>query len=156
MANLTQTQLMEELKAEQLALTEIVARVSEEQWHGLKRADGWSIHDIVAHVGDASFSLAQLAEKGPQARGPSDMATMMKSIHERNVRRQRELASLSRDQIEGRLASGFSVALRVIDQSTNLLAPGPLGPSPTLGEWLQRIAIHSAQHREQLKELLGG
>ena len=155
MTTLTHEAIIAALQAEQRALEELVGRISDEQWR-LARADGWTIHDIVAHIGDAAFGLGRLAVMTSQQppSGPlPDRETIMAGINQRNAERRAKLAALSRAHVEGRIATGFGEAIKAVGKVGDLDTPA-IGPAPTVGGLLMRAAKHSSEHREEIEALL--
>src|SRR5262245_19884165 len=54
----TTVALLDGLEAEQHALEALLPRIDETMWQSASRADGWSPHDIIAHLADSNYGLA--------------------------------------------------------------------------------------------------
>ncbi|GAB4194518.1 MAG: hypothetical protein OHK0022_10580 [Roseiflexaceae bacterium] len=143
----TREQILAAYDAEEAALKELAARISDEQWRGLARSDGWTIHDIVAHIGESAYGLSRLISMRPAS--ALDLAAHNEQRRQRNVQQERA-------EIERRLVSGFGAARALLASDVDLadvLAGGPF-PSAPVGVILMRVATHSAEHRQQIEELL--
>ncbi len=133
--------------AEETALRELVGRISDMQWGGLVRGDGWTIHDIVAHIGEAAYGLARVAAVRPD---------MTLDLDQLNEQRRQKSRVLGRVEVEGRLASGFAAGRALLATDVDLrdtLAGGPF-PGVSVGALLMRLATHSAEHRREIEALL--
>ncbi|MBC8078121.1 MAG: DinB family protein [Chloroflexales bacterium] len=158
MSELTHEGIVAALETEQRALEALAGRVDDEQWL-LARADGWTVHDIVAHVGDSAFGLGVIALRAsqvPPGGAPPDRDAIMATINRRNDERRVKLAALSRAEIEGRIATGFSQAIKATGQVADLQSPSGGGPAATVGGLLMRAAQHSSEHRQEIEDLLKG
>ena len=157
MSELTREGLVAALEAEQGAVEALVGGIGDEQWR-LERADGWTIHDIVAHIGDSAFGLgriAVMASQQPPSGPPPPREAIVANINRRNDERRAKLAAMSRAEVEGRIATGFREAIKATGQVGDLDAPA-VGPAPTVGGLLMRAAVHSSEHRAEIEALLEG
>lgn len=157
MSELTREGIVAALREEQCAVEALLGRISDEQWSTLARPDGWTIHDIVAHIGDVAFGAGRLALQASQQppAGPLPrFDEIMAFINRRNDERRPKLAKLSRADIEGRIASGFAETIKLVDQVGDLQAPAA-GPASTVGGMLMAAAQHSSGHRQEIEQLLG-
>ena len=151
---LSRAELLAALETERAALVALLPQFGDEQWYGASRADGWTAHDIAAHVADASYGLARLALGEAQPVLPVDPATGWMDPSGYNDQRREQNRSLSREKLATRMASAFEHARRAIESVPDYDAPGPYGPTHTKGQWLQRIVDHAREHRHELSELL--
>jgi uncharacterized protein (TIGR03083 family) len=143
----TREQILAAYDAEEAALKALLARISEEQWSGPARADGWKIHDIVGHIGDSAYGLARLSGMTPEQSSGLD-------IHALNEQRRAKNTARSRAEIEERVGSGFAAARAALTPELDLSAPSPfLGRN--VGELLMVVALHTAGHRQEIEALLG-
>ena len=76
------------------------------------------------------------------------------NVESLNDDRRLKNAGLPREKVMSRLASSFDHARRALETVDDYDAPSPLGPSVTRGRWLKRIIDHSAEHREELEQIL--
>lgn len=143
----TRAQILAAYDAEEAALQVLLGRISDQQWNGLVRSDGWTIHDIVAHIGESAYGLARLASVRPSI--TVDLAGL-------NEQHRQKSRSLERAKVEQRLTSGFGAAraLLATDMDLSDTLVGGLFPGVTVGALLFGIATHSAEHRQQIEELL--
>lgn len=150
----TQAALLEALEAERVALEQVLARFDEQRWRTATRSDGWSAHDIAAHLADSNYGLALLVLGEMQPALPlSDTGWMQ--VDDYNQQRREKNAALAMEKVITRLASSFEHARRAIAATSDLSAPGPYGPIHTKSLWLNRIVAHTRVHREDLEQILG-
>ncbi|HEU4324331.1 MAG TPA: DinB family protein [Roseiflexaceae bacterium] len=143
----TREEILAAYDAEEAALRELSSRISDEQWSGLKRGDGWTIHDIIAHIGEGAYGLARLAAVRPN---------MTIDLAELNEQRRQKSRALGRAEVEQRLASGFGAGRALLATDVDLgerLAGGPF-PGVPVGALLLRLATHSAEHRQEIEAML--
>jgi uncharacterized damage-inducible protein DinB len=150
-----QADLIAALIDERDALSNIIEQFDDNAWHTYRRSDGWSAHDIAAHLADANYGLALMVLGEVQPSMPLNDQNWM-DVDDYNEQRRQKNASLTKAKIASRLASSFAHAERAIQTIADLNAPGPYGPVHTKGQWLNRIVIHSHMHRSELEELLKG
>lgn len=160
MATITREALLEGLSAEEHAIDALLKRISDEQWSALRRTDGWSIGELLGHIGDSSYGLALMAERGALVEGAPTTASGQLDIETVNAARRQRHASMSREKITQRLRGGLAEARRVLEQSSDdeMTNPGPsgFGLAATKGDILLRVINHSAEHRKEIEELLQG
>jgi Mycothiol maleylpyruvate isomerase N-terminal domain len=150
----TQAALLDALEEERAALDLLLARFDEPRWRGVFRADGWSAHDIAAHLADSNYGLALLVLGEIKPSLPlSDSGWMQADDY--NQQRREKNAALPKEKVAARLASSFEHARRAIVATEDLAAPGPYGPVHTKQLWLNRIIDHTRSHRAELEELAG-
>lgn len=150
----TRDELLAALDAERTALLELLPRFADEQLRASTRADGWTAHDIAAHVADSSFGIARLVLGEVPPVLPVNPTTGWMDPSDYNDQRREQNRGLSRDKLNARLAGGFDNARRAIEGVADYDAPGPYGPNHTKGQWLRRIVDHAREHREELAALL--
>jgi hypothetical protein len=150
----TRDELLAALDAERATLLELLPRFDDEQWRTAARSDGWTAHDIAAHLADANYGLALLVLGELQPTLPVNPKTGWMDPDANNQQRREKNASLPREKIAGRMASAFEHARRAIETVQDVDAPGPYGPSHTKGQWLKRIVDHTREHRRDLEALL--
>jgi hypothetical protein len=148
------THLQNDLDGEYTALLALARAYSGDELGAATRADGWTAHDILAHIADATYGLALLTLGEAQPTLPTDPQTGYLSPHEYNEQRRQKNATLSAEKVMSRLESAFATAGRAIADTPDLAANGPYGPPTTRRDWLQRIVDHARSHREELTELL--
>lgn len=148
-------ELLTALAAEREQLMALLARFDDERWRAATRGDGWTAHDIAAHLADSSYGLARLALGEVQPTLPVDPETGWMDPSSFNVQRREQNATLPREKVMGRMASALEHARRAIETVEDLDAPGPYGPTHTRRQWLQRIVDHMREHRAELEELAG-
>jgi uncharacterized damage-inducible protein DinB len=145
----TQETLRADIDAAQAMLQELLPRISDDDWHNLRRDDGWSIHDIVGHIADSSYGIARMLTAGLPP------GTKL-SVDERNTARRESMRTLPRAEVEKRIASGFDAARETLSSIPDLNAPGPPGMEYNAGQWLAIIPPHVAAHQQEIEDLLAG
>ena len=152
----TREELLAALEQERSALLSLLPRFSDEQWRAATRADGWTAHDIATHLADANYGLALMAlgELQPPLQ-LDEQSGWMAGLDEYNEQRRAKNAALPREKVLSRSAKALDEARRAIEAIDDLDAPGPYGPVHTKRQWLQRIILHTRQHRRELEQLLG-
>ena len=65
MNELSRQDVLNSLTEEHNTLMNFLSRLSDEEWRGLLRNDGWSIHDITAHVADVYLTTVRLSGAAP-------------------------------------------------------------------------------------------
>jgi uncharacterized damage-inducible protein DinB len=152
----TREELLAALEQERDALLSVLPRFSDEQWRAATRGDGWTAHDIATHLADANYGLALMALGELQPPLQFDERTgWMAGLDEYNQQRREKNAALPREKVLSRSAKALDEGRRAITTSDDLDAPGPYGPIHTTRQWLQRIILHTRQHRRELEQLLG-
>jgi uncharacterized protein (TIGR03083 family) len=151
----TREELLAALDQERAALLELLPRFSDEQWRTVTRDDGWTAHDIATHLADANYGLALmvLGELSPPLK-LDETSGWMAGLDEYNVQRREKNAGLPREKVLSRTTNALEQARRAIDATEDMEAPGPYGPVHTKRQWLQRIVMHTRQHRRDLEQLL--
>jgi DinB family protein len=153
----TREELLAALDRERAVLLDLLPRFSDEQWRSVLRDDGWTAHDIATHLADANYGLALMAAGELAPPLPLDQAGgWMAGLDAYNQERRHKNAELPREKVLGRSAKALDQARRAIETIDDLDAPGPYGPLHTRRQWLQRIILHTRQHRGELEELLKG
>ncbi len=158
MATITREALLEGLSAEEHAINGLLKRINDEQWSTLRRADGWTVGELLGHIGDSSYGLALMAERGALVEGVPTTASGQLDIETVNAARRQRHTSMSREKITQRIHGGLGEARRVLEQSddSDMSAPAPAGfpLAATKGDLFTRIINHSAEHRKEIEELL--
>jgi len=151
----TREELLAALEQERSALLSVLPRFSDEQWRAATRADGWTAHDIATHLADANYGLALMAlgELQPPLQ-LDEQSGWMAGLDEYNEQRRAKNAVLPREKVFSRSAKALDEGRRAIEAIDDLDAPGPYGPVHTKRQWLQRIILHTRQHRRELETLL--
>ena len=150
-----QQQLVEALEQERARWQELLPRFSDEQWQSSQRADGWTAHDIVAHVADSNYGLALMALGEIKPQLPFNAEKGWMEVDGYNEQRRAKNASLPRAKITERLGTSFDHVRRAIEGTDDMEAPSPIGPVHTRGVWLRRIVRHNQEHRRELEEMVG-
>lgn len=150
----TRDELLAALEAERAAIFELLPRFGDERWRTATRSDGWTAHEIAAHLADANYGLALLVLGELQPTLPTNPTTGWMDPDENNQQRREKNRSLPREKIASRMASAFEHARRAIETVRDVDAPGPYGPRHTKGQWLKRIIDHTREHRADLEALL--
>lgn len=150
----TRDELLTALANEQAGLEAVVQRYTEAQWRAVTRADGWTAHDITAHLADANYGLALMVLGEVKPSMPLTTSGWM-DVDDYNQQRREKNAGLTKEKVTSRLSSSFEHARRAIAATEDLQADGPYGDVHTKGMWLNRIVHHSRMHRLELEELLG-
>jgi uncharacterized protein (TIGR03083 family) len=145
--NPTREQILAAYDAEEAALKALFARVGDEQWSGPTRDDGWTVHDIVAHIGDTAHGLSSVIRMTPEQIGGLD-------IHALNQQRREQNKTRPRAEVEQHVSSGFATARKAASPDLNLAAASPI-PGRSVGQLLYAIALHAAGHRQEIEALLG-
>src|SRR5262245_37151684 len=152
----TREELLSALEQERAVLLAVLPRFSEEQWRATTRSDGWTAHDIATHLADANYGLALMALGELQPPLPLDeRGGWMAGLDEYNQLRREKNAALPREKVLSRSAKALDEGRRAIETIDDLDAPGPYGAVHTKRQWLQRIVLHTRQHRRELEQLLG-
>jgi uncharacterized protein (TIGR03083 family) len=152
----TREELLAALEQERAALLAVLPRFSDEQWRTATRDDGWTAHDIATHLADSNYGLALMALGEIQPPLKLDEQTgWMNGLDEYNQQRREKNAALPREKVLSRSANALDHGRRAIEAVEDLDAPGPYGPVHTKRQWLQRIVLHTRQHRRDLEALLG-
>src|SRR5690242_12195341 len=151
----TREELLAALDQERARLLELLPRFSDEQWRTVTRDDGWTAHDIATHLADANYGLALmvLGELSPPLK-LDETSGWMAGLDEYNLQRREKNAGLPREKVLSRTTNALEQARRAIDATDDMEAPGPYGPVHTKRQWLQRIVMHTRQHRRDLEQLL--
>lgn len=136
------------VRNEQAALNTLVEEVSDADWTGRMRNDGWTIHDVVGHIADGLFGIDSLVH-GLLPAGPMDL-----DMDKINADRYEVNRGLSRNEIESKLDTGFKTILATINEMPDLNAAGPFGPDRTMGDWLSIAVYHTATHRGEIEQAL--
>lgn len=140
-------QVLAALSAEEAAMQVLLTRIDDQAWQTLARNDGWTIHDIVAHIADSTYGIAQLILKGPPPEARIDLDAY-------NQQRRERLADLPRATVEQRITSGFAAARQAVQAAPDPAQVIAYGPHRTAGEWLLLLAPHIAGHRSEIEQLL--
>jgi uncharacterized protein (TIGR03083 family) len=147
--------LLAVLDRERRAILELLPRFSDEQWRATVREDGWTVHDIAAHVADSNYGLALMVLGEIPTVLKLNESTGWMNVDDLNADRRQKNAGLPREKVMSRLASAFEHARRAIETVEDYDAPSPLGPSVSKGRWLKRIVDHAGEHRQDFERLLG-
>jgi uncharacterized protein (TIGR03083 family) len=147
-------ELLAELERQRAAILEMLPRFSDEQWRSSTRADGWSVHDIAAHLADSNYGLALMILGEMPTVLKLDEATGWMNVESLNDDRRQKNAGLPRAKVMSRMTSSFDHARRAIETVDDYDAPSPLGPSVTRGRWLKRIVDHSGEHYADFEQIL--
>lgn len=148
-----QAALLAALDAEEIALQVALARYSDMALTVTTRADGWTAHDIVAHLSDSTYGLALMLLGEIPVSLPVDPQTGWISPHDYNEQRRQKNAGLSREKLNQRIAGAFTAARRAAAAEVDPTAPGPTGESFTRADWHQRAIDHIRGHRAELEDL---
>ena len=140
-------QLLAALDAEEAELNTLFTRISDAQWSGPTRDDGWTVHDIAGHIGDSAESLARLAGMTPAQLGPLD-------LHALNAQTRQKNRASTRAEIEALVGRGFAAARAAARPGLDLARPSLLA-GRSIGQLLLLITEHAAGHREEIEALLG-
>jgi hypothetical protein len=152
----TREELLAAFEQERAALLDLLPRFSDEQWRST-RDDGWTAHDIAAHLADANYGLALMARGELTPPLPLDQSTgWMAGLDAYNQARRDKNAELPREKVLSRSAKALEQARQTLEQIDDLDAPGPYGPAHTRRQLLQRIIRHTREHRLDLEQLLSG
>jgi len=161
MTMLTRQTMLADLAAEQTALMDFVSRVSDEEWRTLTRDDGWSIHDIVAHIADVY--LTTVATSGVARRSPRAVLAVTLPMlpsgrvntERLNMIRYETNRKLSRDEVMERLAEAFELLSETVNglKDKQLNGPGPFGLPETMLDWFNAAIVHHRRHRLQLEHI---
>ena len=150
----TQADLLTRLEQERGMLLELLPRFGDEQWRAVTRNDGWTVHDIAMHIADSSYGLSLIVLGEVEPNLPLNPDTGWMEVDALNEQRRQKNAGLTREKVMQRVAGSFDHARRAIEHTNDLDAPGPLGPSRTKRDWLQRIVSHVESHRQELEDLI--
>ncbi len=151
----TREELLAAFEQERAALLDVLPRFSDEQWRST-REDGWTAHDIAAHLADANYGLALMVRGDMPPPLPLDQSTgWMSGLDAYNQVRRDKNAELPREKVLSRSAKALEQARQTIEVVDDLDAPGPYGPLHTKRQLLQRIIKHTHDHRVELEQLLG-
>jgi Mycothiol maleylpyruvate isomerase N-terminal domain len=142
------------LDAEESALHAVLERYDDAALKAATRADGWSAHDIVAHLADATYGLALMLLGEIPVSLPIDSQTGWMNADEYNEQRRQKNAGLSHAKLGERLAGAFVAARRSVSAEVDSADPGPSGAQFTRADWHQRMIDHLRDHRVELEELL--
>jgi uncharacterized protein (TIGR03083 family) len=147
-------ELLAELDRQRDAILELLPRFSDEQWRTTARDDGWTVHDIAAHVADSNYGLALMILGEIPTVLKLDETTGWMNVDDLNSDRRQKNAGLPREKVMTRLTSAFEHARRAIATVDDYDAPSPLGPTVSKERWLKRIVTHSGEHRQDFEQLL--
>jgi hypothetical protein len=161
MTELTRQAILDGLAEEQSALLALLSCFSDEEWHTLTRNDGWTVHDIVAHIADVHLSTAATSGVAPGVSKVNVGVTLPMMPDGRvnqerlNMLRFEANRQLSRDQVVGRLAKAFKAVAKAVSapDDRRLAGPGPYGSPETMLEWFNAAVLHNREHRLQLERL---
>lgn len=152
-AETVRAELLAALDREEAALAALLPRFDDAQWRDTGRDDGWSVHDVVAHVADSTYGLALMAlGELPLTLDVDAAAGVATNVDALNAARRAKNAELPRAKVLSRLQSACGHARRAF---TALDPAAPLAGRPDLRNepWLRRIVDHIAAHRAELEQL---
>lgn len=161
MNELTRQVVLDDLSEEQSALMKFLSALSDTEWRTLARDDGWSVHDIAAHIADAHLTTMALSNTLPHL-APGIVGVTLPILPNGRVNTERlnmmryEInRGLSRDEVMKRLSRGFALITKTVKTLDDdvLAAPGPYGPSGTMLEWFNTTVSHCREHRLQLEHV---
>jgi hypothetical protein len=152
---MNQQQLAGAIEQERARWLELLPRFNDEQWQLSQRADGWTAHDIVAHVADSNYGLALMALGEIKPQLPLNPETGWMDVDDYNEQRRARNASLPRAKITERLSTSLDHMRRAIEGTDDMDAPSPIGPPHTMGTWLRRMVQHNQEHRQELEQMMG-
>ncbi len=147
----TRAELLAALEAERAALVAVLARIDESQWRAAARADGWTVHDIAAHIADSTYGLALLALGEAKTLLPLDPATGWMAPDQNNAERREKNADLPREKVMSRLENAYATARRAVETVPDLDAAGPYGDIISKRRFLTRIIEHTREHRGEIE-----
>jgi hypothetical protein len=158
MSELTREAVLDNLTEEHNALLDFLSVLSDVEWHGLTRNDGWSVHDIAAHIADVYLTTVRLsgvAHRMPQAAAGLTLPMMPDgrvNVERFNMLRYQANRGLSRDEVMKQLAEAFASTVKTIKELDEdvLDGPGPYGPPHTMLTWFNATVLHVQEHRLQL------
>lgn len=161
MAKLTRQVILDGLDEEQGALMDLLSRFSDEEWRLLTRDDGWSVHDVAAHIADvylatvAASGLARHLFKEIVGVTLPMMPDGRVNVERLNMLRYQVNRGLSRQQVLQRLAEACKMVTETMHtlDDDRLEGPGPYGPPETMLEWFNAMILHSREHRLQLEHI---
>lgn len=150
----TREELLATLAQERTALLALLPQFTDDQWYRTTRADGWTVHDIAAHIADGTYGLAMmvLGELPPSLK--LDAQTGWMDVEALNAQLRQKNATLPREKVLSRLNNAIDQAQRAIDATSSMEAPGPYGEAHTRGYWLRQMVAHIGEHRSELEDLL--
>lgn len=148
-----QAAVLAALDAEEAALQAALAGYSDTALTASTRADGWTAHDIAAHLADSTYGLALMLLGEIPVSLPTDPQTGWISPHEYNEQRRQKNTGLSREKLSQRMAGAFAAARRAAIAEAEPTALGPTGESFTRADWHQRTIAHIRSHRAELEDL---
>lgn len=151
---ITREDLLAALEQERAAILDLLPRFGDEQWSAVTRDDGWSVHDIAAHLADSNYGLALMILGEIPMALQRDERTGWMNVDDLNAQRRQKNADLPREKVMSRLTSSYEHARRAIESVEDYDAPSPLGESVPKRRWLQRIVRHNQEHREDFAALL--
>lgn len=161
MAELTRRVLLDELAAERKALMGLLTRLQDAAWRELLREDGWSVHDIVAHVADVHLSTVAISGVSPRTEWSTLGVTLPMLPNGRvnterlNMLRYQLNLHRTRENVMSRLVEGFDAleeTVRTLSEE-RLAGPGPYGPSEPMLGWFYAAVSHSRKHRLELEAI---
>jgi hypothetical protein len=158
---LTRQAMLEALLEEKKALLDLLPCFDDAAWHTLSRADGWSVHDIVAHIADTHLSTVAISGVSPRAEWAAVGVTLpMQSNGRVNMERLNMLRyqlnrQRTRDAVMKRLVEGFTAVAETVQSldDARLAGPGPYGPPETMLEWFYAVVGHNREHRLELERM---
>lgn len=151
---MTRAAMLAAIEQEHARLQAVLPRFSDEQWHSAQRADGWTAHDVAAHLADSNYGLALLVLGEIQPTLPLKEDSSWMDADAYNEQRRAKNTTLPRDKVASRLDSALGHVRRAIETVDDVDAPGPYGPVHTKGLWLRQMVRHTQQHRSELEEML--
>jgi hypothetical protein len=161
MNELSRQDVLNSLTKEHNTLMDFLSRLSDEEWRVLVRNDGWSMHDIAAHVADVYLSTVRLSGVAPHVpKSAAGMTLPMMpdgrvNIERLNMLRYQTNRELPRDVVVGRLHEAHEALVNTIDalEQDRLDGPGPYGPPYTMLTWFNAMVLHVREHRLQMKRI---
>ncbi len=150
---MTRETMLAALAHEHDALDDAAMALDDAAWHAPIRADGWSPHDIVAHVADGTYGMARLLKDELPAFNfstPAQIRATLVGIDAFNDQRRATNAQLTREKVMSRLASAFTVAQQAVQACPDPAVVRPAGTQQDLAFWAQRIIDHAAGHRAEM------
>lgn len=161
MNELSRQDVLNSLTQEHNTLMDFLSSLSEDEWRGLVRNDGWSIHDIAAHIADVYLTTVRLSGAAPRVpKAAAGMTLPMMpdgrvNVERLNMLRYQANRELPHEVIVQRLIEACQALLDTIKvmEQDRLEGPGPYGPPYTMLTWFNAMVLHVREHRLQMKRI---
>ena len=128
----TTVALLDGLEAERHTLEALLPRIDDIMWQNACRADGWSPHDIIAHLADSNYGLALMTLGELQPSLPLSDKNWMQ-VDDYNQQRRIKNAALPREKVMSHWQAALTTPDAQLSQPRRLTRQDHMGQSTPRG-----------------------